>query len=124
MRSRYLLLGLTYLFSAALELCAQVYPPRLKRSESFLGVHFDFHAGDDCTEVGRNVKQEMVAYILDTVKPHYGLCDCKRHPDRSSYPTKVGNQAPGFVVDPLRIWRQVTAERGVALLCPLLRGLG
>ncbi|MGQ9561281.1 MAG: hypothetical protein ACUVWA_12285 [Candidatus Oleimicrobiaceae bacterium] len=115
MRSRYLLLGLTFLFSTALELSAQVYPPRLKRSESFLGVHFDFHAGDDCTEIGRNVNQEMVAYILDTVKPDYVQCDCKGHPGRSSYPTRVGNQAPGFVVDPLRIWRQVTAERGVAL---------
>jgi hypothetical protein len=27
----------------------------------------------------------------------------------------VGNQAPGFVGDPLRLWRQVTAEHGVAL---------
>ena len=40
---------------------------------------------------------------------------CKGHPGLSSYPTKVGNQAPGFVGDPLRVWRQVTAERGVAL---------
>ena len=29
--------------------------------------------------------------------------------------TKVGNPAPGFVGDPLRIWREVTARRGVAL---------
>jgi hypothetical protein len=57
----------------------------------------------------------MVEYILDTVKPDYVQCDCKGHPGRSSYPTKVGNQAPGFVLDPLRIWREVTAEKGVAL---------
>jgi hypothetical protein len=29
-------------------------PPRLKRADSFLGIHFDFHAGPDCTEVGKN----------------------------------------------------------------------
>ncbi len=115
MRSTCLLLSFTCLFSTTLELCAQNYPPRLKRSESVLGIHFDFHAGDDCTEIGRNVNREMVAYILDTVKPDYVQCDCKGHPGRSSYPTKVGNQAPGFVVDPLRIWREVTAEKGVAL---------
>ncbi|MDZ7412101.1 MAG: hypothetical protein ONB15_01030 [candidate division KSB1 bacterium] len=93
----------------------QSSPKRLKRSESFLGIHFDFHAGDDCTEIGKYVDREMVEYIIDMVKPDYVQCDCKGHPGRSSYPTKVGNAAPGFVIDPLRIWREVTAEKGVAL---------
>jgi hypothetical protein len=91
------------------------YPPRLRRSESFLGVHFDFHAGDDCTEIGKGVDREMVEYIIEKVKPDYVQCDCKGHAGRSSYPTKAGNPAPGFVKDPLKIWRQVTAEKGVAL---------
>ena len=90
-------------------------PRRLKRSESFLGIHFDFHAGPDCTEVGKNTTPEMVAAILDKVRPDYIQIDCKGHPGFSSYPTKVGNPAPGFVGDPLRVWRQVTAERGVAV---------
>jgi len=90
-------------------------PPRLRRSESFLGVHFDFHAGDDCKEIGKGVDREMLEYIIEKVKPDYVQCDCKGHPGRTSYPTKVGNPAPGFVKDPLKIWRQVTAERGVAL---------
>ena len=90
-------------------------PPRLKRSESFLGIHFDFHARPDCKEVGKNTTPEMVAAILDKVRPDYIQIDCKGHPGYSSYPTKVGNPAPGFVGDPLRVWRQVTAERGVAL---------
>ena len=29
-------------------------PKRLKRADSFLGIHFDFHAGDDCKEIGKN----------------------------------------------------------------------
>ena len=90
-------------------------PRRLKRSESFLGIHFDFHAGPDCKEVGRNTTPEMVAAILDRVKPDYIQIDCKGHPGYSSYPTKVGNPVPGFVGDPLRVWREVTAARGVAL---------
>jgi len=90
-------------------------PPRLKRSESFLGIHFDFHAGDDCTEIGKNVDREMVEYIIDMVKPDYVQIDCKGHRGLTSYPTKAGNPAPGFVRDPLKIWREVTAERGVAL---------
>ncbi len=90
-------------------------PPRLRRADSFLGVHFDFHAGDDCKEIGKNVEREMIEYIIDQVKPDYVQCDCKGHPGQSSYTTKVGNQAPGFVKDTLKIWRDVTAKRGVAL---------
>lgn len=104
--------------TSALELRAAdltTTPPRLKRSESFLGIHFDFHAGADCKEVGKNTTPEMVAAILDKVRPDYIQVDCKGHAGYTSYPTKVGNPAPGFVGDPLRVWRQGTAERGVAL---------
>jgi hypothetical protein len=90
-------------------------PKRLKRADSFLGIHFDFHAGDDCKEIGRNVTREMIENIINLVHPDYLQIDCKGHRGLSSYPTKAGNQAPGFVGDPLRLWRQVTAERGVAL---------
>jgi hypothetical protein len=90
-------------------------PKRLKRAESFLGIHFDFHAGPDCTEIGKNTTREMIENVINQVRPDYIQIDCKGHPGLSSYPTKVGNQAPGFVGDPLRLWRQVTAEHGVAL---------
>lgn len=90
-------------------------PQRLKRTESFLGVHFDFHAGPDGKEVGKNTTPEMVNAILDKVKPDYIQIDCKGHAGYSSYPTKIGNPVPGFVGDPLRVWREVTAARGVAL---------
>ncbi len=92
-------------------------PEQLRRSESFLGIHFDFHAGDDCREIGKNVTPELVASIIDQVKPDYIQVDCKGHRGLSSYPTKVGNPAPGFVKDALRIFREVTAEKGVALYC-------
>jgi hypothetical protein len=90
-------------------------PRRLARAESFLGVHFDFHAGKDCTEVGKNTTPAMIENILSRVKPDYLQIDCKGHPGLSSYPTKVGNRAPGIVGDPLKTWREATAARGVAL---------
>ena len=94
---------------------AATMPKRLKRAESFLGIHFDFHAGPDCNAIGKNTTREMIENVIDQVHPDYIQTDCKGHPGLSSYPTKAGNQAPGFVGDPLRLWRQVTAEHGVAL---------
>ena len=91
------------------------YPPRLKRSESFLGMHFDFHAGPDCQEVGKRTTRESIERLLEAVRPDYVQIDCKGHSGFSSYPTRVGTPAPGFVGDPLRIWREVTAEKGVGL---------
>lgn len=90
-------------------------PKRMKRAESFFGIHFDFHAGTDCTEIGRNTTPEMIEKIIDAAHPDYIQIDCKGHPGLSSYPTRAGNQAPGFFGDPLRVWRDVTARRGVAL---------
>jgi hypothetical protein len=94
---------------------AALGPRRLARVESFLGIHFDFHAGPDCTAIGKDTTREMIEGVIDQVRPDYVQIDCKGHPGLSSYPTKVGNPAPGFVGDPLRLWREVTAERGVGL---------
>ena len=90
-------------------------PVRLKRAESYFGIHFDFHAGADCKEIGKNTTPQMVENIIAAAHPDYIQIDCKGHPGLSSYPTRVGNPAPGFVGDPLRIWREVTARHGVAL---------
>lgn len=90
-------------------------PSRLKRADSFLGVHFDFHAGPDCKEVGKRTTPEMVQLVIDKVRPDYIQIDCKGHPGYSSYPTKVGNPVPGFAGDPLRVWREATRRSGVAL---------
>lgn len=90
-------------------------PRRIDRAEAFLGVHFDLHASKGSMNIGARTTREMVATIIDKIGPDYIQCDCKGHPGYSSYPTKAGNPAPGIVGDPLRIWRDVTRERGVAL---------
>ncbi|MDD4871177.1 MAG: hypothetical protein PHR77_11515 [Kiritimatiellae bacterium] len=91
------------------------YPARLKRADSFLGIHFDFHARPTDKDIGTNTTSAMIENIINLVHPDYLQIDCKGHPGFSSYPTRVGNPVPGIVGDPLRIWRQITAERGVAL---------
>jgi len=90
-------------------------PTRLDRAHSYFGLHFDFHAGPDCREVGKEVNEAMVNNLIDKVKPDFIQVDCKGHPGYTSYPTKVGNPVPGFVRDQLKIWREVTAARGVSL---------
>ncbi|HXP62308.1 MAG TPA: alpha-L-fucosidase, partial [Dongiaceae bacterium] len=90
-------------------------PKRLKRADSFFGIHFDFHAGPDNPEIGRNTTPEMIESIIDAAHPDYIQIDCKGHPGISSYPTKVGNPAPRLAGDPLRVWREVSARHGVAL---------
>lgn len=84
------------------------------RKECFLGVHFDFHAmpGEPVAEI---YKPEVVAKMLDAVKPDYVQCDTKGHEGLSSYPTKVGIQAEPINHDVLRMWRDLTAERGIRL---------
>lgn len=100
---------------APLATAGDATPKRLKRADSFFGIHFDFHANTDCTNVGANTTPAMVESIINLVHPDYLQIDCKGHRGYSSYPTKVGYQAPGIVGDPLRIWREVTAKNGVAL---------
>ena len=94
--------------------------PRLRRSASFFGLHFDFHAREEEERVGANINRDVVGALLERVRPDYVQCDCKGHAGVSSYPTKVGFAAPGLLGDILRVWRTVTAEHGVALYVCLL----
>ncbi len=84
-----------------------------KRATTFFGLHFDFHAGPGCDEVGKNVTREMVQKIIDAANPDFLQTDCKGHAGYASYPTKIGTPAPGFVKDPLEIWSEVTKENKV-----------
>lgn len=46
-------------------------PSRLKRADSYFGLHFDFHAGPDCKEIGKNTTPEMVEKIIEAAHPDY-----------------------------------------------------
>jgi len=92
-------------------------PPRkaLRRKDAFFGLHFDLHPGKADTQLGEHLTEEMVANLLEQVKPDYVQYDCKGHPGYAGYPTKVGSPSPGIIKDSLAIWRKVTKQRGVGL---------
>ena len=90
-------------------------PVKLKRSESFFGVHFDLHASEDITDAGRTLTAEMIDTFLLKVRPDFIQIDCKGHPGISSYPTKVGFHVKGFEKDPLKLYRERTEKNNVAL---------
>ncbi len=90
-------------------------PPRKRRADCWFGLHFDFHAAKSNAKIGETLTVGMLDSVLATVRPDYVQVDCKGHPGISSYPTSVGNRAAGYVKDPLRLWRDVTAKHGVAL---------
>lgn len=85
-----------------------------KRKDSFFGVHFDFHAMLGQV-VAYPARPDLIGKMLDAVKPDYVQIDTKGHPGLSSYPTVVGNQASDIRVDMLKIWREETRKRGIAL---------
>ncbi len=88
-----------------------------RRSESYFGLHFDFHATPEATQVpvGASLREENIREICRSVQPDFIQIDCKGHPGWASYPTACGNAMPAFAGDPLALWRKVTAEEGVAL---------
>ena len=52
-----------------------------RRSDSFFGLHFDFHPTADIV-VGDNLRYDVVAKLLDETKPDYVQVDTKGHPLR------------------------------------------
>jgi hypothetical protein len=108
-----LLLLLNLLLSASLY--AQPTPERLRRAESFFGLHFDFHAQSSDEQIGETLTEAMLDSMLQKVQPDYIQVDCKGHPGIASYPSKVSATVGSFEKDPLQLIREVTARHGVAL---------
>jgi len=88
---------------------------KLKRADSFFGIHFDLHASEDITDAGKSLTPEMIDTFLIKVRPDFIQIDCKGHPGISSYPTKAGFHVKGFEKDPLKLYRERTEKNNVAL---------
>ncbi|MCK9253880.1 MAG: hypothetical protein M0P55_14095 [Clostridiales bacterium] len=82
----------------------------------FFGLHFDLHATEKDTELGRALTEDHLQSQLAKIRPDFVQCDGKGHPGYASYPTRVGVPSPGIVKDQLRIWRDVTREMGIPLV--------
>lgn len=114
-RSKFTRRAFACLLASPALLPAQPPRPRKRRSESFFGLHFDLHPAETDTALGRDVTREMIAKLLDAARPDYVQYDSKGHRGLLGWPSAIGPSAPGIVNDSLRLWRDVTAERGVAL---------
>ena len=86
-----------------------------KRKDSFLGLHFDYHAQPKYGVQGIHLREEDIRDICRLLKPDFIQIDCKGHPGWASYPSKLGNAMPEFAQDTLALWRRVTREEDVAL---------
>lgn len=101
------------LFSFALTSVAQQVNTNNK--ERFAGLHLDFHATLSDSGIGKTFTVGMIDSMLSIIKPDFIQVDCKGHEGISSYPTKVGNPAPAFKADILKIWRDVTNKYNIPL---------
>jgi hypothetical protein len=88
---------------------------KLKRADSFLGIHFDLHASEDITDAGKTLTTGMIDTFLRKVKPDFIQVDCKGHPGIASYPSTVGYHVQGFEKDPLKLFREVTNKHNIGL---------
>jgi hypothetical protein len=79
-------------------------------------VHYDYHAMAEDDNLGGELTYEHLRAEMERLKPDWIQCDCKGVFGLTSYPSKLGNAAPGIVRDSLRIYRDVTAELGIPLL--------
>ena len=106
-----------FLFATLFVLCNATFAQKtpLRRADSFLGIHLDFHATLNDPPLGTSLTEGMIDTMLLAVKPDFIQVDCKGHGGVSSYPTKVGNSAKNFAKDPLALFRKVAKKHGVAL---------
>lgn len=84
-------------------------------SEAFFGIHYDLHAREEDTNLGRDLTVDHLVERLSRTKPDWIQCDCKGHPGWTSWPTKTGSTSPGVVNDSVAIHREATRKLGIRL---------
>ena len=91
--------------------------PIKKPTQRYVGMHFDFHANESDTGMGKSLSEKSLDSLLTAIKPDFIQIDCKGHPGVTSYPSKVANATTvkNFITDPLTFYRAITKKHGVAL---------
>lgn len=95
--------------------CTNMLQAQLRRSESFFGFHFDFHATAADSFLGKNFDIPYLDSFLRLTAPDYIQIDSKGHPGFSSYPTTFGTSTNSFVADPLQLWRESSSKFKIPL---------
>jgi hypothetical protein len=83
--------------------------------DAFFGIHYDLHANEDDTELGRELTTDHLVERLRRVNPDWIQCDCKGHAGFTSWPTRIGYTSPGVINDSMRIHRDATRKLGIPL---------
>jgi len=86
----------------------------MKRKDCFFGLHFDYHANEHTSQIGKDFRKDVVERIVTEVQPDFIQCDTKGHPGYCSYMTNVGTRGD-LTTDILAGWREVTKKHGVLL---------
>ena len=79
------------------------------------GMHFDLHASPLDTELGKRITYETLRKTVETIKPQWLQCDCKGHPGLCAWPTKMGNEAPVYYADALKIHSDVAHDLNIPI---------
>ncbi len=95
--------------------CSNALQAQLRRSESFFGFHFDFHATASDSLLGKNFNRSYLDSFLRVTAPDFVQIDSKGHPGFSSYPTTIGTTTNSFLADPIQLWREVTRQNKIPL---------
>ncbi len=86
-----------------------------RRKDCVFGMHFDFHATENDTNLGSDFKADEFEKMLEEVKPDVVQVDTKGHPGYASYPSKLGNYPPKMEGDMIAIMRALTKKHGVLM---------
>ncbi len=86
----------------------------LRRSESYVGIHFDVHQRPGQEQAGAEM-EEKLDRMLEELQPDYIQCGAKGHPGITCFHTEYGPEPIFRGEDSVAVWRRVTKRHKVAL---------
>lgn len=86
----------------------------LRRSESYVGIHFDMHPREHEVLAGSEI-EEQLSKVLEEIQPDYIQCTGKGHVGVAGYKSKAGTMAQIPTEDPMDVFRAVTKKYNTAL---------
>ncbi|MDD5704419.1 MAG: alpha-L-fucosidase [Kiritimatiellae bacterium] len=96
-----------------------IYPGRWHGRRYYFGLHYDFHAVKEDTELGTRCGEKDRVPMLKLMAPDFVQTDCKGHAGYTSWFSKAphASVSPGVVKDAMKQWRAATRKLGLPLHC-------
>jgi hypothetical protein len=87
--------------------------------DRYFGLHYDLHANERDTELGRRASPADLMPMLRLAGCQFVQTDCKGHAGYTSWPSRTpgASVSPGVVKDALKGWREATRRLGMPLHC-------